>query len=265
MTQRHYTSNMMKGGAMIPETLALLQEWHPGVPPEEFTNTVVSQNLLGKATRARVKDILSRVFYRRFAAPGLPSGEHIRTLMAAGFTDGVIRRLLYFHTALADDLLYDFVVQRLYPLYHAGRLQLDTSDAVVFIDELIAAGLISPPWSRNIKVKTARGLLAALRDFGLLEGHAKKRFLPSYLPLPVFLYAAHYLQEQGVAGRRLIEHPHWRLFLVTEGEVEQSFLAAHQEGYLGYYAAGGIVRVEWRYEGVAGVVRALAAGTHRRA
>src|SRR5690606_35192069 len=109
MTQRHYTSNMMKGGAMIPETLALLQEWHPGVPPEEWTDTVGAQNLLGKAPRARGRDVLRRAFCRRVAAPGLPSGEHVRTLMAAGFPDGVVRRPLYFPTALADDRLYDFV------------------------------------------------------------------------------------------------------------------------------------------------------------
>ena len=263
MTARHYTSNMMKGGAMIQESLALLREWDPRIPPEDFTQIVIQQNLLGKATRARVRDILTRVFFRRFAAPGVPSGKHLRAMITAGFPDSVITRLLYFHAALADDLLYDFVVQRLYPLYHSGRYQVDTSDAVQFIEELIASRLIAPPWSDNIKTKTGRGLLAALRDFGILEGHAKKRFRPAYLPAPVFLYVAHYLQEQGIVGYALLHHTHWRLFLVTEQEVERNFITAHQDGFLGYYVAGGIVRIEWRYRGVEGIVRALTSPTDR--
>lgn len=262
MTERHYTANMMKGGAMINESLTLLREWEEGLTPEAFSGTVVANNLLGKATRARVRDILTRTFYRRFFAPGIPSGVNVKAFAQAGFPDSVIYRLLYYHTALADDLLYDFVTHHLYSLYSAGRYQLDTVDALEFIEGLISTGRITPPWSENIKVKTGRGLLAALRDFGILEGFAKKRFRPAYLPMPVFLYVAHRLQEQGVAGRGLLEHSDWHLFLLSQTEVEQYFFAAHQEGYLGYYAAGGIVRVEWRYEGVAGIARALTAGAN---
>ncbi len=261
-TRRHYTANLMKGGAMIPETLALLRDWSPETPLAIFTETVIRENRIGKATRARVGDVLRRVFVRRFLQGSAPVAPHLRALAEAGYPEPVLRSLLYYHTALTEDLLYDFVVGPLFELYQSGRGQVGTADVVEFVDELTAAGAIAPPWSENTKRKTARGLLAALRDFGLLEGKAKKRLRSLYLPMPAFLYVAHHLRDQGALGIRLLQHPAWRLFLYGEPDVEKRFLEAHQEGYLGYYAAGGIVRVEWRYPDLGGLVRALAGSAH---
>ena len=262
MSPRRYTSNAMKGGAMLRETLALLREWKPGTDPGVFASQVIARNTLGKATRARMSDILRRIFFRRFTAPGAPPTAQTQAMILSGFSETVVTRLLYLHAALADDLLYDFATLYLDPLYHEGRWQLDTSDGMRFIDSLIAEGAIAPPWSENIKVKTARGLLAALRDFGLLEGRAVKTFAAAHLPLPVFVYVTYYLRDQGVAGARLVSHPHWKLFFLTPGDVERLFAEAHQEGHVGYYAAGGTVRVEWSYDGLASAVRALTQATH---
>jgi len=261
MTDRHYTANMMKGGAMVPEMLTLLKEWRPGTDPGTFTQEIVASNILGKSTRARVRDILSRAFFRRFAAPGVPPAEYTKAIIEAGYPEAVVKRLLYFHTALADDLLYDFAVHYLYQLYHDGRLYLDTHDSLDFINHLITDGQIYPPWNENIRVKTARGLLAALRDFGLLEGGATKRFVSAFVPLPTFVFVAYFLHDQGVSGLGLLEHSHWRLFLITKQDVERLFLEAHQEEHLSYYAAGGTIRVEWRYGKLAEAVRALVEAT----
>lgn len=262
MTGRHYTANLQKGGAMLAETIALLREWRPGMSPEEFVNKVVARNPLGKATRARARDILGRVFFRRFDNQTLPA-THIQRLLTAELSPVVVNRILYLYAALADDLLYDFATDYLYRLYHDGRWRLGTDDAVAFIESLIAKGDITPPWSENIKLKTGRGLLATLRDFGLLEGQAMKHFTPAFLPIPAFLFMAYHLGDIGIAGARLITHPHWRLYFLTPDQVERLYGEAHQMGHLGYYAAGGTVRVEWRYDGLGGVVEALAETAHR--
>lgn len=257
MTGRRYTANLMKGGALVAETLALIREWTPDSDPAAFATRVVQQNLLGKATRARVRDIVQRVFSRRYLQGGGQAAAHIQALLVAGYGEPVLRALLYYYTALSEDLLYDFVIHRLFPLYQSGRERLDTGDALGYIDDLTATEAIAPPWSEHIRRKTARGLLAALRDFGVLEGKAVKRFRAPCIPMPVFLYVAHHLRDQGVLGVGLVNHSHWRLFLLDMPAVEQRFYEAHQEGHLGYYAAGGIVRVEWRYRSLEELVRAL--------
>lgn len=241
---KHYTCNIMKGGAMLRECLLLLQEWRPGEKKEEFIDRVTGQNLIGKVSRKRVRDIINRIFFRRFLGEGESAALNLKSLLSLGYNEDLVK-LFYYHTALADELLYDFASSWLYDLYYSGRYRLDTSDGVAFIEKL---GNAAPQWSGSIKTRTARGLLAACRDFGLLSGAARKTFAPIHLPFLAFLYVAYYLKKNVPSAARLLAHPDWRLFLLSAGQVEQLFLEAHQNGYLGYYSAGGITRIEWKYD-----------------
>jgi tRNA uridine 5-carboxymethylaminomethyl modification enzyme len=80
-TARHYTANISKGSALVPEMVALLREWEPHLSEDEFYARVVESNILGKATRSRLRDILSRVFAPRFLAPGCPSVTAMKALV----------------------------------------------------------------------------------------------------------------------------------------------------------------------------------------
>lgn len=257
---RLYTCNIMKGGAMISECLLLLQEWCPGEKKGEFINRVTERNLIGKASRKRVRDIINRIFFRRFFKEEEITAINLKSLLSLGYDEDLVK-LFYYHTALADDLLYDFASQWLYSLYFDGRYKLDTSDGVAYIEQL--GNKITPQWSENIKTKTARGLLATCRDFGLLQGAAKKSFAPIHIPVIAFLYVAYHLKKNVPSAGRLLTHPDWRLFLLTNDQVEQLFLEAHQNGHLGYYSAGGITRIEWKYDCFTEFLGAFAAGADK--
>lgn len=242
---------------MLHECLLLLQEWRPGEKKEEFIDRVSDQNLIGKASRKRIRDIFNRIFLRRFWGEDQSVVTNLKTILSLGYNEDIIK-LFYYHTALADDLLYDFASTWLYALYYKGRYKLDTSDGVAFIEQLDKD---MPQWSDNIKTKTARGLLASCRDFGLLNGAVRKTFVPIYLSLPTFLYVAYQIRKDVPSANRLLAHPDWRLFLLSADQVEQLFLEAHQNGYLGYYAAGGITRIEWKYDSFTEFIYALHKGT----
>ncbi|MCL6478740.1 MAG: DUF1819 family protein [Peptococcaceae bacterium] len=255
--KRQYTCNIMKGGAMIGECFMLLREWRPGERKEDFINRIAAENLIGKATRKRARDIINRIFFRRFFTNGETTADNLKSILSLGYTDDLLK-ILYYHTALSDDLLYDFVTQYLYLLYFEGRYKLDTTDGVSFINQVISQHSFS--WSENIKTKTSRGLLAACRDFGILHGTVKKQFAPVHIPEVTFYYIAYNLKSVVPAAGKIIEHPHWRLFLLTVNQVEQLFLEAHQNGNLGYYSAGGITRIDWKYESFTDFLRLFTAG-----
>jgi hypothetical protein len=100
-------------------------------------------------------------------------------------------------------------------------------------------------WSPSVTRKVAQGVLATLRDFGILQGRAKKRVAASYLPTESFSYIAFALHAQGLSGKQLVEHPDWGLFLLRSPAVERQFLEADRAGLLRFHAAGRIVRVEF--------------------
>ncbi|HEY8743784.1 MAG TPA: BrxA family protein [Chloroflexota bacterium] len=244
---RRYTSNVIKGSALIPECVRLLQEWREGDDLRSFGERVVTENVLGKTTRSRLRDVLERVFVSRFLTAEAPAIGAAQRLVAQEADSSATAAVLLYHAALTDDLLYDFITQELFDWHEGGRYGVDVGDALSFINRVTAEGLISPPWSEYSRKRAAQGLLATVRDFGLLAGKANKHFAPTFLPFEVFLYVAYHLKDRGVTAARLREHPDWRVFLVSPSEVERQLLEAHQRGHLRYHAAGGIVRIDWAY------------------
>jgi hypothetical protein len=85
------------------------------------------------------------------------------------------------------------------------------------------------PWSADVAIRVVRGLLAALRDFGVLEGRARKRLANTTLALRGFAYLAFCFQLLGATNRSLFDHEDWQLYLLTPDDVERLFLLAHQE------------------------------------
>lgn len=257
--KRHYRSNIMKGGALFAESLRLIEEWSPEVSLDDFRDAVIRGNLIDRATRARIVDIIRRIFVPRFLADNVPPIANLKALLAAHRDPEVARKAMLYHTALSDDLFYDFTACHLYGLFEDGRYRLDTSDARTFIDAQIERGTITHDWSENSRNKTGRGLLAAARDFRLLEGKVEKHFLPAHLPFEVFVYVLYHLKETGITANRVLHHAHWRLFLVTTTEVERLLLEADQRGFIGYQAAGNVVRIDWLYDDQKGAIDALVA------
>jgi hypothetical protein len=100
-------------------------------------------------------------------------------------------------------------------------------------------------WTPTVTLKVGRGLLAALRDFGILEGAAKKRVAPVYLPAGSFAYLAFVIRNLGFSGESLVNHPDWQLFLAPPSLIEKHFLEAHQQRLLRYESAGNLYRIEF--------------------
>ena len=96
-------------------------------------------------------------------------------------------------------------------------------------------------WSEVVNLKVARALLAALRDFGVLEGKMHKRLANQSLSPQSFAWLAFCLHLSGRTGRNLLEHPDWHLFTMSPGDVEHLFFECHQMRLLEYHAAGSTI------------------------
>src|ERR1035437_800180 len=60
-----YSSKIIKAGALISDTKTLLSHWDVDASVEENINRVHRNNVFGKASRSRVKDILA-IFRKRY-------------------------------------------------------------------------------------------------------------------------------------------------------------------------------------------------------
>ena len=154
-----------------------------------------------------------------------------------------IDRILYFHAAQADRLLYDIVTEILLPLQARGITHIDARDIQCPLKKWVDAGKTCRKWSDPTIIRIAQGLLSTLRDFGVLQGAVKKQIAPAYLPVAAFAYLTFYLKQHQPSGAKLLELPEWKLFFLPREGVERFLFEAHQHNLLEYHVAGSVTRL----------------------
>ncbi len=233
--QSRYTSRIQKGGALLDETRQLVRLWDSS-PLEENKAQVIRANPLNKATRARILDVLNRIFIPRFVQGPIPNSWMLLRPLEDLETPTAITRPIYFWlTALAEPLLYDFCAEYLQKLRSDGLRGIDVQQAAAWVHSR------GCDWSETVTIKVTRAMLAALRDFGVLQGRARKQLSSPSLPLATFAYISFCLHESGVAARNLLSHSDWKLFMLCPGDVEHMLLDCHQQHWLEYQAAGSVI------------------------
>jgi hypothetical protein len=199
------------------------------------------ENVFGKASRSRVRDILS-VFRQRYLKEESVT-KALVILLNHQFATASLDRLLYFHSARADHLLHDIVTELLLPLKVRGIIDIEMTDVERAIAKWVSEGKTTSPWGENTIRRVTQGLLSTLRDFGVLAGVVNKRLSPAYLPIEAFAYITFYLKQRQPSGAKLIELPDWKLFFLPSEGVERLLVEAHQQGLLEYHAAGTVTRL----------------------
>lgn len=232
-----YTTRLQKGGALLEDMRQLVRTWSKA-PTDGLRDEAIRANVLNKGTRARLADVYRRTFLPRFVDGPIPNAwKFARPLEDANASVQVVRPAYYWISARGEPLMADFCREFIFPRQAIVRAGIGTEEVLGWLREK------GCPWSPTVATKVARGLLAALRDFGILEGRARKRLSGSVLPVPGFSYLARCLRETGAVSRTLLTHPDWQLFLLNPNDVEHLFLSAHQERLLEYQAAGSSVSI----------------------
>ena len=238
-----YTSRLQKGGALIEDMRLLVRSWDEGSRAKQKDH-ILSENVLGKKTRARALDVYQEVFVPRFIRGNPPEAwKIVRALENLDLSIEIIKPVYYWIAARSDRVIYDFTVDEILPKSKSPDLSIRVDETKNWIEKkLIEHG---QSWSQSVTIRVAQGLLATLRDFGILVGATSKRIAPVYLPVESFAYLAFIFHELGSSAERLIHHPDWKLFLMESPVVERLFLDAHQHRLLQYEAAGNIYRIDF--------------------
>ena len=240
--QSRLTSRIQKGGALLGDMRQLVCNW--GSKPTDTSPHVFARSVLSKATYARAKDTYIRAFLPRMIE-GSPeeAWKLCASLELKSPSPEIVASFYYWITARAEWGLYQFVTGELYAASRSGMSVVTPADLSMWIRKTCAEEGVS--WSDAVTIKVARGMLATLRDFGVLSGTSKKTISPSHLPLEAFCLIAWCLRMELNDPRELKSHPDWRLFLLSPAHVERLLLEVHQHGWLHYQAAGEVTRIEF--------------------
>lgn len=236
-----HSSKIIKAGALIGDTKTLLSHWDVTASVAENVKRVQRDNVFGKASRSRVEDIVA-IFRQRY----LTEESVTRALVAlvrGKFPSAALERLLYFHSARADQTLHDAVTEILVPMHARGLVDISLKDFERFLAKWVKEGKTTGHWSEGTITRISQGLLSTLRDFGVLKGAVNKKIAPAYLPVESFAYIVFFLKQHQASGARLIELPDWKLFFLHREAVERFLFEAHQRELLEYHVAGSVTRL----------------------
>ena len=248
-----YTTNIQKGGALLDDARLMVEAWDPRASTEENLHAIGEGGGLAKATRTRAADVVLRVLKPRLIDPG---PFVIEALQSVRSDPSAFAEIVYFEAMRDDRLLRDFATGPLYTLYSSGRSHVTIEDTLNWLATLSEPRVRA--WSETVQVKVGRGLLAALRDFGVLEGAVKKRFRSPRMSTSGFAYAAWRLTGEAGADRVVFTTDLWRAWLLDARRVEELALKLDRSGVWSYAAAGSSTRIDWRSRDVCEVLNAAA-------
>jgi hypothetical protein len=236
-----YSSKILKAGSILSETKTLLSLWDEEASDLVNIERAQRENLFGKSSRSRVRDVLAIIRQRYLAEEAVRRA--LVVLVKGKFPGTSLDRILYFHTARADPLLYDVVIEYLNEQLAKGITEIDVAEFQKTLKRWVIEEKTCAPWSDSTIERIARGLLSTLRDFGVLRGAVKKWIAPTLLPIEAFAYLAFYFKQHQPSGVKLAELPDWKLFFLPREGVERCFFEAHQLNLLEYHAAGSVTRL----------------------
>ena len=250
-SKREYTTELSKGQGAITETLTLLEYWEPGVGTDELTERVMEAGALGRSTATRTRDLITRVFARRYLADdGRPA--YVLKSLKDRVSLSTLKQFMLIYTARQHDILHDFITAVYWPKYEAGVEEIGRPDARSFIDEAHAIRIIEPGWSETMMVRVARYLVGTLADFGLLEVGRKstREIRPFYPEDPLVLYLAHEIHFDGYNDNSILEHSDWGLFGLMREDVVRHLEQVSSNGHFIVQYSGELLRISWQYESI---------------
>jgi hypothetical protein len=257
---RQYTNAISKGSALLEETKTLLRAWTPGESLDEFCERVLREDLLGRMTAYRARDIVRRVFARRYFRPDSKPALLLKRLLEGNPSAQLFSDLSLLYASRNDDLIRDVVTHLYWPALYEGRLTLAPGHVVEFLRQAERDARIPQAWSEQVKVKAARGILKAMADFGLLMAVSRsRRELVHFRPTDrTVVFLAYDLHFAGSTDAGVVDHQDWSLFGFAHREVASTLDRLSGEGWWLAQIAGSVVRITWKHGSMEEVVDALA-------
>jgi hypothetical protein len=220
-------------GGILDETrlyLALLAE-QTGTVSERVQQAgllLVDGALLQRARSSR-KSIVSRINTRLNGwSPQAWVLDDLVAFAQAG-SPSALQAALLIHVCRQDVLLYAIVQELIWPRWQVGESGVTSSDVQCFLDSQMSWRPEIEGWSRQTRERLGSTTLAILRDYGLLQGKARKKIVEPIVPGEVITHLTKLLHAEGIPEAEIASHPDWRLWL-WDAQRTQQMIAGQASG-----------------------------------
>ena len=180
------------------------------------TKQLLVESRLPQRSRASRKSIVERIS-RRLISWNPPAWMlDDLALFSAQPSLLALKSALLLHVCRQDQLLYALVHEVVAPKWSERQLGIDSADVQRFLDVQIPQHPEIETWTRQTRERLGSTTLSLLRDYGLLQGKARKEIVEPIVPDDVVRHAVRLLRAEGIPEVDIPSHPDWRLWLWNE-------------------------------------------------
>lgn len=242
-----YTTKLGTGLGLVEETLALLELWEPGLSAGPLYQKALASGRFPGISARRLANIIRECFAPRYLTNDQTPALTLQKLMHQAPVSELFQFMFLF-TARSNPILYDFVREVYWPAYASGKNALTNQDALIFVDNAIAAGRTSAPWSEKGRKNVAGYLTGCCSDYGLLEkGHKQVRAFKQFvLSAKMSAFLAYDLHFSGLGDNTVVSHSDWELFGLEPTDVRDELRRLSLKGFLIVQFAGDVTRIGWK-------------------
>ena len=245
-----FKANLQRGGTGLREMRRLLEAFAEHEDFERLKRQALEDNLLGKTSTSLIKDLLF-AFKRRFLQPsGLPPAPLVALAMRSPMADAAKNQVLFPYYICTDALVERCYRDLVLPRTGAPKAELSADEVV---NHLMALSETHPElrrWSEYLRLRWARGFLALLRHFGLMERAPHTRLQPLWLLPEAFAFFWLWFFGQGGSFWDAARHDLWELLQMGENYREELLVEGGVRGWWYYQRLGTIVQFQPRFPSV---------------
>ncbi len=248
-----YTTQLQAGLGLIEETKSLLSIYKPGMTVTELYDAALESGLFPMVSARRLKNIIGECFSPRYLKTD--SARFLKPI-SKNAPAHVFNQHLFVFTALANQILFNFIIEIYWNRYAGGRDMLSIDDARDFVSQAVNEGKTQKPWSETTIRRVSSYLIGCCADYGMLSSKRSpvRQIQSIRLEEYTLLFFSYWLHFQQMGDNRIIKHDLWQLFGLTPDDVREELKRISKKDWLIVQSAADVTRISWRFNSLEEVV-----------
>lgn len=257
--ERLYTTQLQAGLGLIEETKLILSIYEFGMSVAELHETSLKSGLFPLVSARRLRNIIAECFSPRYLKPDV--AQYLKKLNIT-LTAPSFNQFLLVFTALANQILFDFIIEIYWNRYSSGRDTLSTDDAMDFVTNGVREGKTQKIWSDTTIKRVSSYLIGCCADYGMLSSNRSsvRQIQSIRLQEHTLFFFSYWLHFQNIGDNSIVNHKIWKIFGLEPGDVREELKRIAKRGWLIVQSAGDVTRVSWSFSSLEEVVDVITEG-----
>jgi hypothetical protein len=245
-----YKADLQRVGSLINESFVVLLEYDKIKDWKQVKEKIVFQNLINKQSSRTTEGILTAIhkrFFRNYEF--LPSVELLAKLITKNISKTAKIQLLYPYICESDPLVKNLVLNLVAPrINNQSPSFLTKNDILEFLDKEQKSHPELKRWSDYLKGRWARGFLALLRDFDIMEKAPSDRLIKPSLRIETFTFFMLGLLDKKLSIKEILNNEIWCLYFLKNAEIEHLLVEMQARGWIYYSRVGEIIELKPKFD-----------------